>query len=613
MSSLQLALLCIVLAPLAQCQVDINVAMMGQIYSNLDRSSSPCANLWAHSCGNWSGNYMDNFERAEASYAKAMALVLSGTHDKEGENATHLLQQIRDYFASCVISDQELQLPHELISGHLEWTNAAGRLRKYGVNGVFLDESVDVAYNDSRRYVIQLKMPAQNDHLPMATLSPELQQLDRELRELCRKYRREEPTLQSWTLGELKQQIPQIDWKNYFEALLEVEPKDDQLRVEVSDVGYLRELGTLLQNRSTTSLQLYLTIRLTSFARKANPNTGLWSRVHSCIQHMRAVLPLGMNYIYDRYVYRTRSEDTRQLMEIFTSLRRTFNKYLDYNHMELSPQELDYVRAKLAGVHLKLGNLPDATTSGDFYDSHYASANFSRSDFQHNFWQALRLRTRLQHAPLLQHGAVLQPELYYLNDDVLSARNAPYFEHERNTLTVPLIFMQWPFYDYRLHSVFQYSLMGFILGHELMHGFEQDGILFDATGNESELGLQLRQQPRFQAALKCVQKTPTASLKERLADVNGLQLAYDAFFGIGHDSQRFEYRPYDFERELLAPQLFHLNFAQFFCGRLPLAIDHDMDDVRVNVAESNLKQFSTDFNCQQQAPFTGCEMWRPST
>ncbi|KAM8713056.1 hypothetical protein ACLKA7_013382 [Drosophila subpalustris] len=591
---------------MGQTPMELNVLTMHNIRANLDRRVEPCTDLWAYACGNWSSSHrqVDNFGLAEEHYARAMAPLLNGGYPRNRMQAPRLMQKMSDYFRACVGNQpRKLELPQELRIGSSDWTVAAARLRKYGVNGVFFDETPDVAYNDSRHHVVQLKMPAD--------LSSSRTQLGQELLALGEKFRREESLLQSWTLAELKQQIPQINWHNYFKELLDTELNGVDLRVEVSDVEYLRSVGELLQRSNLTTVEQYLCSRLASLAREAAPLSA--GRAASCVHHMRAILPLGMNYIYDQYVYRTRSEDTRQLAEIFGSLRFMFGKYLDANRLRLSPEQLDYVRGKLRGMQLKIGNLPDASTTAHFYDSHYDSANFSSTDFQQNLWQALRLRTHLQHAPLRQPGAALSLMHYYVNDDVFVARNAPYFEPERNRLTVPMIFMQFPLYDHRQHLIFQHSLMGFILAHELSHAFEQDGILFDANGNESPIGLGIRRLATFQTALQCVKRTRTASLKERLADVNGLQLAYDAFFGLFHDSHKLEYRPYAFEREFLAPQLFHLSFAQFFCGRLPPAIGHDMDDVRVNEAARNLHQFAIDFKCRQQSqsPQIDCEMWRP--
>ncbi|KAH8407653.1 hypothetical protein KR222_009488 [Zaprionus bogoriensis] len=616
MSGLFLAFLSALLS-ITHAEVDINVATVRKIHANMNQRVLPCDNFWAHACGNWSSEFVDNFDIVEQKYANAMATVLAGNNSKLNIKVPRLMDRMSVYFKACLNrQSNELMLPQELVYSVSDWARYAASMRKYGLNGVFFDQTTDVAYNDSLRYVVQLKMPAQHLNLAVDQLDSGSLPLEMGLIALGQKYRSEaEVVLYSWSLAELKQEIPQIDWEEYFEELLETKLHDIGLRVEVSDVDYLRELGLLLGRSRTHDVRYYLRAQLSNFAEKASPRSGVATqrgRIAFCIHHMRALLPLGMNYIYDRFVYKTRSQDLRQLREIFSDLRRVFGKYLDENRLHLSAEQLDYVDEKLASMRLKLGNLPDATTTHDFFDTHYASANFSITNYQQNLWQALRLRTFLQNKPLLHRGAALSVQHYYVNDDVFSPRNAPYFEHERNTLTIPLIFMQWPLYDYRQHSVFRYSLMGFIVAHEMTHAFEEEGILFDAAGNESPVGVRIRQQAEFQSGLQCFRQVPTASLKERVADVNGLQLAYDAFFGIAHNSQQFAYQQYAFEQKLLAPQLFHLNFAQFFCGILPPAIGHDMDDVRVNVAEKNLHQFDIDFKCRTQSHSINCEMWRPA-
>ncbi|XP_034479329.1 neprilysin-1 [Drosophila innubila] len=585
--------------------MDVNRLKMQSIRANLDRRVSPCTNFWAFACGNWSAKYVDNFAVAEKQYAQAMAPLLDGGYAGKLIKAPRLLQKMSDYFKACVDNEhKELELPQELRMGDADWTVAAAKLRKYGVNGVFFDEAADVAYNNSLRYVVQLKMPEDESSSSTA--------LGQELLALSKKYRREEPPLQSWTLAELQQQIPQINWQKYFKELLATEPKDVDLLLEVSDVEYLRAVGELLQRSNVTTVEQYLCDRLASLANQAYPRTDPAGRAAACVHHMRAVLPLGMNYIYAQYVYASSEEAESQIDNTLHMLSGMFERYINANRLGLNREQLSYVRQK-RHVRYMFGNLPKASNSSEFYNSHYDSANFSSTDFQHNLWQALRLRTYLQHAPLLQPEAAVQLQHYYVNDDVFEARNAPYFVPERNTIIVPLIFMQPPLHDPRQHAVLRHGLLGFILAHELSHAFEHEGIVFDAAGNESPIGLSIRQLPKFQSALECFEKTPTTSLKERLADVNGLQLAYDAFFGLHHNSSEFEYRPYEFEREFLAPQLFHLSFAQFFCGRLPPAIGHDMDDVRVNEAERNLPQFAIDFKCAPPTQSIACEMWRPGT
>lgn len=160
MSSVLMGLLCLVPA-LAQSQVDINAATMQNIYSNLDARISPCNNFWAYACGNWSFKYVDNFALAEETYANEMLRVLRDNRLIQRETAPRLFHNMFDYFTACAKNQtEELQLPHELTFYYFEWIRATARIRKYGLNGVFFEETADVAYNDSLRFVVQLKMPA---------------------------------------------------------------------------------------------------------------------------------------------------------------------------------------------------------------------------------------------------------------------------------------------------------------------------------------------------------------------------------------------------------------------------------------------------------------------
>ncbi|XP_002068803.3 phosphate-regulating neutral endopeptidase PHEX [Drosophila willistoni] len=612
-------------------EMDINRLTALEIHKNLNATISPCSNFWSYACGSFSqhSKYIDNFQRVEFKYAQKMEEFFEANNLKDFEiEAPYLVGQMRSYYKACVNAPKMNYQPTELMNILTPTTNSwewyVAKLRKYGLNDVFLHEQVDVAYNDSSKQIIQLKMSEANTFNPRLLLElgkdaeerqtiMNLLNATRNLEEKCY----EDRDTYSWSLEELIKEIPQINWQIYFQELLDLKETDLKrfnLRFEVSQLECLKELGNLLKTKSLDTILPYLRLRLMMHLRKYQANL-------NCVHHMRALLPLGMTYIYNKYIYQNRIEDTQKMEEIFAILRGTFSKYVEANRLQLKSEELTYVRDKLNAMKLKLGNLPEEKSS-EYYNEHYRRANFSDFDFIKNLEQALALRTYLQHAPLLVNESRLQLYQYYVNDDVTKARTSPYYENERNTLIVPLIFLQWPLFDHRQHPIFVQSLMGFILGHELSHAFEQEGILYDSLGNESPMGWQIRQSELFQNSLQCAAGTPFASLKERLADLNGLQLAYDSFFGLHHDSQLFEYRPYEFESEFLAPQLFYLSFAQFFCGSLPPVLGHDMDDVRVNVSVKNIQQFAKDFKCplqkkhheqeQQQQQLNYCQMWRPS-
>ncbi|KAH8372980.1 hypothetical protein KR009_009409 [Drosophila setifemur] len=601
---------------------DISRLTTLQIYKNLN-GLTPCTDFWNFACGGFSkaSHFEDNFEWIEDQYASAMVEILESNVGESDALAPRLINQMKSYYKTCKTDHTQWSIndPKESLR---EWMLDTNRYRNHGLNGVLFDERVDVATNDSLQRVIQIKMPERSasysvrQALQLIEQHPweyteQMLQLVAKLRRLETKYRQQEPLVQTWRIRELQQQIPHMGWHKIVAQLLDVDTDSselDGLLFEVSDVSYLQEMDQLIAETDDRVYHQYLRVRQLVLIRESellnrNPRT--------CIHHMRALLPLGMNYIYNRFVYKNREQDTRQLQEIFSSLKTTFGKYLDYNRLNLTREQLTYLRAKLAKMQLKLGNLPEEI-SPEFYDTHYQSANFTDSNYLNNLREALALRTHLQHEGLLQSGSRLDLNRYYVNDDVVKARTSPFYENERNTITVPLVFLQWPLFDHRQHPVFQHSLIGAVLAHEMNHAFEQEGVLFDAAGNEATVGWEIRETQSFKNAIRCAKERPFVSLKERLADINGLQLAYDAFFGLNHDSRQFEYRPYSFDGVFTPPQMFHLSYAQFFCGNLPPVIAHDRDNERVNVSVGNLRQFAYDFKCgtsTEQSPI--CEMWRP--
>ncbi|KAH8308770.1 hypothetical protein KR059_001494 [Drosophila kikkawai] len=617
---------CLVLVLVASivADVDINRATANQIRWNINRTASPCTDFWGFACGNFvnhnspASKYVDNFGWVEDQFATALVEFMESDLKANDTQAPQLIHQMRTYYQACT-RDKKQWTPVDPPEMVQLWARASS-----GLLGIAFDERADVATNDSTRRVVQLTMPEPRFRYRMLRAlqfienpknnyqnKDNLTQFIKDLKELQDKHRFDEPTVYTWTYKEMFEQIPHLSWAEILSELFEVNrnsPLFKDLIFEVSNVEYFRDLVQLLKFVKYEDYREYARVHHLVVLEEAEP---MIRNPKSCIHHMRAILPLGINYIYNRFVYQNREQDTRRLQEIFTMLKATFKKYFEANRLELNAEMLAYLEAKLTGMQLKVGNLPEEN-SPEFYNLHYESAEFKNSTFLENLIEALTLRTRLQHAGLLQPQARLDLRRYYVNDNVFKARTSPFYENERNTITVPMEFLQFPLFDHRQHPIFQESLMGAVLGHEMSHAFEQEGLLFDSSGNESPIGLQIVESKSFQEAIKCARgKKSPVSLKECVADINGLQLAYDSFFGFNSDPRTVEYLPYAFDAEFKS-KLFYLSYAQFFCGTLPPVLGHDRDDERVNVSVGNLRQFAYDFQCRQPpSPPSLCEIWRP--
>lgn len=205
-----------------------------------------------------------------------------------------------------------------------------------------------------------------------------------------------------------------------------------------------------------------------------------------------------------------------------------------------------------------------------------------------------------------------------------------FYDPTMNDINFPAGFLQAPVYDPQATDAENYGHLGFFVGHELTHGFDDQGSQFDGYGNLKDWWT-ADDRKKFDAMTDCeVQEygnfTAVADVKingkltlgENTADNGGLRLAYSAFLA---DAKRkgidltakddYGYTPI---------QHFFLAYGQDWCGgwrpeltRLIVQTDgHSPDPIRVNGVVQNLTEFGNAFGCkvgQPMMPANACHVW----
>ncbi|EQC25227.1 hypothetical protein SDRG_16898 [Saprolegnia diclina VS20] len=201
-----------------------------------------------------------------------------------------------------------------------------------------------------------------------------------------------------------------------------------------------------------------------------------------------------------------------------------------------------------------------------------------------------------------------------------------YYNPLANQIVFPAGILQPPFFDAHQDLVLNYGAIGMVIGHEITHGFDDQGRNFDATGNMQPWWSDATAQ-RFEAKTSCIATQYTSmavrnessgellghvngrlTLGEDIADVGGLRVAFDAYTAAMtaiHSKVR--------------EQLFFLSFAQSWCTKATdQALQSSLDDVhppakqRVNGAVMNNEAFARVFNCPAGAPLhprEKCNVW----
>ena len=204
--------------------------------------------------------------------------------------------------------------------------------------------------------------------------------------------------------------------------------------------------------------------------------------------------------------------------------------------------------------------------------------------------------------------------------------NATY-DPTQNNITFPAGILQPPFYDNRADDAMNFGGIGAVIGHELTHGFDDQGSQFDADGNlrdwwtasdkkqfEERTGCIKDQYANFVVAVDDLKLNGKLTLGENTADNGGLRIAYMAMLSTFAGK---EPAPVD---GLSAEQRFFLGWANVWCQnrtdafeRMLVTVDpHSPGKNRVNGTVSNMPEFREAYHCTATAPMVNqnaCRVW----
>ena len=195
-----------------------------------------------------------------------------------------------------------------------------------------------------------------------------------------------------------------------------------------------------------------------------------------------------------------------------------------------------------------------------------------------------------------------------------------------NNITFPAGILQPPFYDNKADDAMNLGGIGAVIGHELTHGFDDEGRKFDPQGNLRDWWTE-QDGKEFEKRAACVADqysgfTAVDDLKvngkltlgENVADNGGMRIAYMALMSLlaGKEPAPIE--------GLTAKQRFFLGWANVWCenrsdpfSRMLVQVDpHSPGKWRVNGTVSNMPEFREAYHCKADAPMVNqnaCRVW----
>jgi putative endopeptidase len=203
-----------------------------------------------------------------------------------------------------------------------------------------------------------------------------------------------------------------------------------------------------------------------------------------------------------------------------------------------------------------------------------------------------------------------------------------YYSSSDNTINFPAGILQPPFFDPNATDAENLGAAGAIIGHELTHGFDDEGRKFDASGNLRDWWT-AEDNAKFDERAKCIRDeysrfvavddvhlNGAQTLGENTADNGGLRIALRAL----HDLLRASGKDDEVIDGLTADQRFFLSFGHIWCGTqspellrlLAQTNVHSPSRFRINGVLTNMPEFRAAFGCSGAAPMVAnpsCAVW----
>ena len=428
-------------------------------------------------------------------------------------------------------------------------------------------------------------------------------------------------TYHKMSVKELAALAPSIDWPKYFAGL--GTPAFTDLNVDVPD--FFKDLNTLLDSTSIADLKTYFRWHLLHaeaplmakpfldenfhfFGQTLTGAKELEPRWKRCVEATDADLgfALGQKYVEQTFPPDAKARVLGMVQEIETMLGGDIQS-LDW----MTPATKQQALVKLRAVTNKIG-YPDKWRD-------YSSVKIVRGEAVGNDQRATEFEVR---RVLNKIGQPVDPGEWGMTPPTVNA----YYNPLENNINFPAGILQPPFFDNRMDAAVNYGAIGSVMGHELTHGFDDQGRQFDGQGNLHNWWTP-EDAAEFEKRAECFIKEYSAftpvddvhlngklTLGENTADNGGVHLSFMALM------KSLEGKPQPKIDGFTPQQRFFLGYSQVWCqnvrpeaSRMRAQIDpHSDGRDRVNGVLGNMPEFREAFAChagQSMVHEPACRVW----
>lgn len=643
----------------------------------IDKSADPCVDFYQYACGSWLKNNPipkeeSHWGRFSELHERNQKILRQIAEDSEARTSRSSLdQKVGDFYGACMAEDEIEKLGTKPLSDELgriknirtqkDLVDEIARLHERQVGALFNfgsspdpdDAKMEMAALDQgglglpekdyyfrtdansielrKKYVAHIakmlaligvpQSDAQNKAATIMKIETDLAKgsLDviqrRDPKALVHKYKTDQ----------LAQVSPDFNLREYFTAL-----ETPQFAVvNISAPEFFKTLSKVIETYNLPAIKDYLVWRYASSSARALPkafvdeNFDFYGRILTGTQELRprwkrcvqmTDAELG-EAIGKRYVEQTFGKEGKErTLAMVNEIEREMGKDIE-SLSWMSPETKKEALVKLHAVTNKIG-YPDKWRD-------YSSLQIVKGDYLGNMYRTNQFDTKRDRNKI---GKPVDRTEWDMTPPTVNA----YYDPTQNNINFPAGILQPPFYSNKADDAVNYGGIGAVIGHELTHGFDDEGRQFDANGNLRDWW-QKKDEEEFTKLASCIdeeyssfQPLPGVHLRGKLtlgentADNGGLRLAYMALMDslAKNTEEKKEKDGYS------TAQRFFIGWGQIWCEnerpesqRLLIQTDpHSPAKYRVNGVVKNMEAFTEAWGCKPDqsmfaAPGKACRVW----
>ncbi|XP_070461064.1 membrane metallo-endopeptidase-like 1 isoform X1 [Equus przewalskii] len=431
-----------------------------------------------------------------------------------------------------------------------------------------------------------------------------------------------------------------FNWTLFIQSVLssvkiKLLPKEE---VVVYGIPYLHNLEGIIDIYSARTLQNYLVWRLvldriSSLSQRfkdarANYRKALYGttveevRWRECVSYVNSNMESAVGSLYVKKAFPGDSKNV--VRELINKVRAVFVETLEeLGWMDEASKKK--AREKAMSIREQIG-YPNYILEdrNKHLDEEYSKLHFSEDLYFENGLQNLKASA---HRSIKKLREKVDQNLWIIGAAVVNAFYSP----NRNQIVFPAGILQPPFFSKEQPQALNFGGIGMVIGHEITHGFDDNGRNFDKNGNMLDWWSNFSAE-HFREQSECMiyqygnyswdladqqNVNGFSTLGENIADNGGVRQAYKAYLKWKAEGGKDQQLP---GLDLTYDQLFFINYAQVWCGsyRPEFALQSIKTDVhsplkyRVLGSLQNLAAFADAFHCARGTPMhpqQRCRVW----